>query len=410
MYSETDGTTAYLYVPEGPVLLARRWLEEHGTTPVRLLVEGDQVGNVEAWRRHSPGVEDVIPLGQTDWSLPDDAVRRVVVPLSTDAHLLHFHHPVQAPALGPHYALFRRLWSMGFREITWYGLSGTRTYGVPHMLDEFRDRHRGQRCFVVGNGPSLAQLDMPRLKDEITLGSNRCFLGYEKWGFPFTYWGIYDRFQIEQYGREYETSLPAETTKFFPLEFLPLLRFENACPLNVVWSQNAAHDFSGECGQVFVGYTVTHMLLQIAAVMGCDPIVLIGADHRYVLDRRHYAPALRRARRRITRSLRGGALYDMTFALHQAWRKRGKAEETLDPERLWCTDNALAPTHFDDRYAGGEQKRFLLPEPEEAERDFACARAWAERHGIRILNATPGSALDVFEHVTLADILDGNRG
>ncbi len=382
--------------------LMRRWLEEHPRTPVEIVADNDRA---EAWFRDFPGVRRVIRLDREDWTLPDGDTPRVVLPLSTDNELLHFHHPVQAPSLQPHYPLIRRLWSLGFREIAWYSLCGARTYGIPHLLDEYRDRHRGQRCFVVGNGPSLARTDMPRLKDEITLGSNRCFLGYEQWGFPFTYWGIYDRFQIEQYGREYEKAVPRETTKFFPVEFLPLLRFENACPLNVVWSRGAAHAFSVDAGRLFVGYTVTHMLLQIAAVMGCNPIVLVGVDHRYALKRRYYAPVLRRARRRVTRALRGGLAYDLAFAMHQAWRKRRQGTEMPDPERLWCTDDALAPTHFDDRYAGGGNKRFLPPEPEEAARDFARARAWADRAGVEILNATPDSALDTFKRVALADIL-----
>src|SRR6185295_12690269 len=32
----------------------------------------------------------------------------------------------------------------------------------------FRDRHKGKRCFVIGNGPSLKNQDLSLLADEIT--------------------------------------------------------------------------------------------------------------------------------------------------------------------------------------------------------------------------------------------------
>ena len=35
-----------------------------------------------------------------------------------------------------------------------------------HRLAELKDIHRGQRCFIIGNGPSLKQTDMTRLKGQ----------------------------------------------------------------------------------------------------------------------------------------------------------------------------------------------------------------------------------------------------
>src|SRR5262249_39479466 len=36
----------------------------------------------------------------------------------------------------------------------------------------FKDRHRGGRAFILGNGPSLNQQDLTPLKEEITFGTN----------------------------------------------------------------------------------------------------------------------------------------------------------------------------------------------------------------------------------------------
>ncbi|GHV17664.1 hypothetical protein FACS18949_12910 [Clostridia bacterium] len=40
------------------------------------------------------------------------------------------------------------------------------------LLDSYRDKHTGQRCFLVGNGPSLTVADLNKLKGEISFGCN----------------------------------------------------------------------------------------------------------------------------------------------------------------------------------------------------------------------------------------------
>lgn len=44
----------------------------------------------------------------------------------------------------------------------------------PYLSDniKFKDKHKGQRCFIVGNGPSIKNQDLSLLKDEITFTVN----------------------------------------------------------------------------------------------------------------------------------------------------------------------------------------------------------------------------------------------
>lgn len=327
-------------------------------------------------------------------------VPRIYIPLSLERVPLQFRTGVQLPEVTPHYTLLRQLWQWGFREVVFVEPGSETILRIPHLLDEFKGRHQGQRCFVVGNGPSLNQIDMSRLKGEITLGSNRCYLGYAQWGFPFTYWGIYDAYQIEEYHSVYEQHVPAETVKFFPAAYLPLLGLEDGCPIDCSWPDPLRRDFSDEPGCVYRGFTVTYMLLQIAAVMGCDPIILIGADHRYELSRRGYSRLLRSARRGLARHFRGGRLYGTLLAGQRAWRKTGAS----GAPPLWSTGDAAHPTHFTASYTDGGRNRFLPPEPEEAELDFACAQAWAIANRREILNATPGTALESFPKVSFESL------
>jgi len=55
-------------------------------------------------------------------------------------------------------------------------------------LAQYKDKHRGQRCVIIGNGPSLNKMDLSFLKNEITFGMNRIYLLFDKWDFTPTYY------------------------------------------------------------------------------------------------------------------------------------------------------------------------------------------------------------------------------
>ena len=41
-----------------------------------------------------------------------------------------------------------------------------------------KDIHKGERCFIIGNGPSLNKLDLSKIKDEYTFGVNAIYLNH----------------------------------------------------------------------------------------------------------------------------------------------------------------------------------------------------------------------------------------
>lgn len=291
-----------------------------------------------------------------------------------------------AHPLKPDYNYFRILRMLGLSTMWIYDVNGIRSVKMPILLDDLVDRHKGQRAFVVGNGPSLKQLDMPILKDEITFGSNRVYLGFEDWGFDFTYWAIADSLQFEKYTREWEQKLPDAMTKFYPFEYLGLFNVKNGVPINFfppghpenktnfidpfkTEEQAAPNGFSNTPDSVYLGHTVTYAMLQLAVIMGCDPIYLIGTDHRYAITK----------------------------------------EDTKSG--LWKNDNS--ENHFHKNYGKDSNKTnvFHLPEAEKSERAFNYANEWAQSHDIEILNATPGTALPSFPLIDFDDALQkGTRG
>ena len=50
-------------------------------------------------------------------------------------------------------------------------------------LAELKNVHKGQRAFIIGNGPSLKQIDLHKLKGEFTFGLNRIYLMFPELGF-----------------------------------------------------------------------------------------------------------------------------------------------------------------------------------------------------------------------------------
>jgi hypothetical protein len=47
-------------------------------------------------------------------------------------------------------------------------------------LAALKDVHRGERCFIIGNGPSLKKTDLSRLSGEFTFGMNRFYLLFDE--------------------------------------------------------------------------------------------------------------------------------------------------------------------------------------------------------------------------------------
>lgn len=51
---------------------------------------------------------------------------------------------------------------------------------MTNNLEKYYNKHQGQRCFIVGNGPSLNDTNLDLLKNEVTFGMNRIDLIYPK--------------------------------------------------------------------------------------------------------------------------------------------------------------------------------------------------------------------------------------
>jgi hypothetical protein len=141
-------------------------------------------------------------------------------------------------------------------------------------IEKYHNLYKGQRCFVVANGPSLKLTDTGRLTNELTFGMNRIFLS----GFKPTFLVVGDM----------ETMLIQ-----FPEDFsnYPGVRFYNwkarniykkvkdILFLNMSYKLQFSKDLTKSC---WAGHSVTYVCLQLAYYMGFTEVILIGKDHSYV--------------------------------------------------------------------------------------------------------------------------------
>ncbi len=225
-------------------------------------------------------------------------------------------------------------------------------------LHDFVGRHTGERCFVVGNGPSLNKIDMTRLKDEVTLGANRAFIGFEKWGFSYDYWMVQDRILADQSANEFCENLPKEMIKFIPytiLRHFDTARLDNVVPFHLDYTQQCS--FSNDPFSLHEGFTVTVGLLQVAAIMGFTKIVLVGVDHSYQIPTKN-----------------------------------------VNDDKKWSGQGLS--NHFSEDYTNFQNGQvWEMPDIDKMTRAYEAAATWSQENGIEIVNASPGTHLDAFPKV-----------
>ena len=231
------------------------------------------------------------------------------------------------------------------------------------QLYALKNRYAGiTRAFVIGNGPSLNETDLSRLKDEVTFGVNGIFLKFDEIGFKPTFYVVEDHLVAED--RADQINSLAGITKLFPIYLGYCLKEgENTIFFNHRSRKSYPHgfDFSTDAGEVtYTGCTVTFTCLQLAFFLGVKEIYLIGVDHSYAIPEST----------KIEKSYNVD-IYDM---------------EEDDP-------NHFSPDYF------GKGFRWHNPQSDKMEEAYMEARKIAEQNGCTIYNATKGGKLEVFPRV-----------
>jgi len=146
-------------------------------------------------------------------------------------------------------------------------------------LARFNNCHVEDRCFLIANGPSLRNMDLSPLRNEVTFGLNRIYLLADEIGFLPSYYVCINELVLEQYSDEIgKLKMP----KFINWNrrglFLP--HGNNLFFLRVRLSIRDSFQMDIR-KPIWSGGTVTYAALQIAYFMGFRKVIVIGLDHSY---------------------------------------------------------------------------------------------------------------------------------
>ncbi|HSG44709.1 MAG TPA: 6-hydroxymethylpterin diphosphokinase MptE-like protein, partial [Anaerolineales bacterium] len=148
-------------------------------------------------------------------------------------------------------------------------------------LTDLKNIHKGKRAFIVGNGPSLKQTDLSRLKNEITFGMNRIYLAFPEWGFTTTYLCVTNDLVVEQFVEDINTlTIPKFVAWRSHRHFKQGMLLKDI-PTFTYTSYTGPRFATDARGRIWEGATVTNLALQLAYHMGIEKAILIGVDHNF---------------------------------------------------------------------------------------------------------------------------------
>lgn len=240
-------------------------------------------------------------------------------------------------------------------------------------LRKLKNIHAGERCFIIGNGPSIRQQDLTKLKDEMTFVTN-WFVLYEDYEriSPNFYCVSDPKFFDLRDGREDRYEVMMEKTsnalRFFPLlckqaiSKQGLFQAHRVFYLNYppygprVWESGKIN--LDVTKRMYTGDTaIIDFCLPLAFYMGFTEVYLLGCDSDYGIDKDDsYKQA-----------------YFYNIGDHKTER------QTLDYHRKFWFNNVI--------------------------NSYQVAKEAFESNGRKIYNAGIGGKLEVFERVDFEKVL-----
>jgi hypothetical protein len=216
-------------------------------------------------------------------------------------------------------------------------------------LKMLKDSHRGERCVIIGNGPSLNKTDVSRIRNEYTFGLNRIYLAWEDWGFKTSFLLSVNDLVIEQCAEDF---MALDIPLFMAWRAHQWLKPKEN--LHFLYTTYTGPKFAKDASKrLWEGATVTYTALQLAYHMGFSTVVLIGVDHSFA--------------------------------------SKGKPNQTV-------VSQGDDPNHFNPQYFG-KGFRWQLPDLDTSEIAYKMAHETFLTDNRQVLDATIGGHLDIFPKV-----------
>lgn len=227
----------------------------------------------------------------------------------------------------------------------------TRKFHHDKIIGLLKDTAKGDRCFIVGNGPSLSMKQLDLLRNEVCFGANRIYKVFEQTDWRPDYYVIQDPYDITK--GVYEN---LEVKHLFVSDYYwrkhGMKNLNSLCyHIKRELRQTDELPFSEDISKyIQAAATVTFSMIQIAVYLGYKEIYLIGMDHTY-------------------------------------------ANHTDDRGNI-IKQNSVKNHLFED-----EKPNEVVANISYMESAYKSALNYCKAHNIKIYNATIGGALEVFERV-----------
>ena len=234
---------------------------------------------------------------------------------------------------------------------------------------KIKNKYKGKRVFIIGNGPSLNKTELYLLKNEYTICFNRFSLMFERLNFIPTFYMNTDPIVAENMNDEINLLMDNFELVFIPdihtngLDYRRIIDNKS----NVFWMQPDFRDFYFNLPNVALGGTVAYSALQVLVFLGFKEIYFIGTDMEY--------------QTKFTGKLVNGV----------------EVQSNKDDDS----------NHFDPRYFG-KKKSYHLPDDSVISNilnSFKYAKKTLnEQTNVIVKNATLGGSFDVFDRCIFKDL------
>lgn len=230
-------------------------------------------------------------------------------------------------------------------------------------LSNYRDAFSGERCFIMGNGPSLNKIDLKKLKTEYVFVFNGAYELAQKFQFAKPMYLIEDHLVAIDHSANFkELNGPKfvahDLIRYFNYsKSITTVYLERNYSCDVNWP--GFLDKSANCPIFYWGGTVAYFGLQLADFMNFNEIIFIGMD--------------------------------LTYTVPNSVIRNGT--------QLTSTEDD--PNHYSPKYFGAG-KRWHIPETSRMVQAFK----FASNHPVaeRVSNATVGGNLDCFTRKDYDDL------
>ena len=224
-----------------------------------------------------------------------------------------------------------------------------------------RNKFKGKRAFLIGNGPSINKLPLYLLKNEYAICFNRFNLMFERLNW------------IPQMYAAVDNSVISDMTDELKKEILPNIDYvflPDLHPYNVNFKKHFGGElnlfplfldkleFSNNLPYVGINKSVANVGLQILAYLGFDTIYIVGVD--------------------------------LDYSEPDSIKKHN--------QRDWTSTEDNDPNHFDPRYFG-KGRSYHHPRMEETFQRFEAGKMFFDELGVKIYNAGDGGKLETYPRV-----------